>query len=143
MIYFCWVGEPQLQIYQGVFILSIAKAFFPLAEPVVVLRNQQKNRPPKSRRSVFCDNRKPTEPISRVLLKAVIYLDGGSLPPLKPSFGTRRTSVSSLLMLLRIGFTWQRGSPRSGELLPRLSTLTDFSAVYLCCTFPKVTLGGR
>ena len=36
MIYFCWVGEPQLQIYQGVFILSIAKAFFPLAEPVVV-----------------------------------------------------------------------------------------------------------
>lgn len=38
MIYFCWVGEPQLQIYQGVFILSIAKAFFPLAEPVVVLR---------------------------------------------------------------------------------------------------------
>lgn len=42
MIYFCWVGEPQLQIYQGVFILSIAKAFFPLAEPVVVLRKQKK-----------------------------------------------------------------------------------------------------
>ena len=41
LIYFCWVGEPQLQIYQGVFILSIAKAFFPLAEPVVVLRTQQ------------------------------------------------------------------------------------------------------
>ena len=41
MIYFCWVGEPQLQIYQGVFILSIAKAFFPLAEPVVVLRKQK------------------------------------------------------------------------------------------------------
>ena len=40
MIYFCWVGEPQLQIYQGVFILSIAKAFFPLAEPVVVLRKE-------------------------------------------------------------------------------------------------------
>ena len=44
LIYFCWVGEPQLQIYQGVFILSIAKAFFPLAEPVVVLR-KQKNPP--------------------------------------------------------------------------------------------------
>ena len=29
LIYFCWVGEPQLQIYQGVFILSIAKALFP------------------------------------------------------------------------------------------------------------------
>ena len=27
LIYFRWVGEPQLQIYQGVFILSIAKAF--------------------------------------------------------------------------------------------------------------------
>ena len=38
LIYFCWVGKPQLQIYQGVFILSIAKAFFPLAKPVVVLR---------------------------------------------------------------------------------------------------------
>ena len=37
--------------------------------------------------------KKPTGPVSRVLLKAVIYLDGGLLPPLKPSFGTRRTSV--------------------------------------------------
>jgi hypothetical protein len=37
LIYFCWVGEPQLQIYQGVFILSIAKAFYPLAEPVDLL----------------------------------------------------------------------------------------------------------
>ena len=41
MIYFCWVGEPQLQIYQGVFILSIAKAFSPLAEPVVLLRKEK------------------------------------------------------------------------------------------------------
>ena len=86
---------------------------------------------------------KPTGPVSRVLFKAVIYLDGGLLPPLQPSFGTRRTSVSSRLMLLRIGFTGQCGLPHSGELLPRLSTLTDCSAVYLCCTFPKVTLGGR
>ena len=33
-----------------------------------------------------------------------------------------------------------------GELLPRLSTLTDGrrpSAVYLCCTFPQIALGGR
>ena len=34
-----------------------------------------------------------------------------------------------------------------GELLPRLSTLTALcehkTAVYLCCTIPEVTLGGR
>ena len=35
----------------------------------------------------------------------------------------------------------------SGELLPRLSTLTSSTqsrrAVYLCCTFPEVAFGGR
>ena len=35
----------------------------------------------------------------------------------------------------------------SGELLPRLSTLTSSAqsrqAVYLCCTFPEVAFGGR
>ena len=31
----------------------------------------------------------------------------------------------SQLMLHRIGFTWQHGSPRSGELLPRLSILAQ------------------
>ena len=30
-----------------------------------------------------------------------------------------------------------------GELLPRLSILTAFAAVYFCCTFPEVTFGGR
>ena len=33
----------------------------------------------------------------------------------------------------------------SGELLPRLSTLTaaEAAAVYFCCTFPRVASGGR
>lgn len=43
---------------------------------------------------------------------------------LKPPFGTRRAAASSQLALLRIGFTWRRGYPRPGELLPRLSILT-------------------
>ena len=47
------------------------------------------------------------------------------------------------MTLHRVGFTWQHGLPHSGELLPRLSTLTEKSAVYLCCTFPKVALGCR
>jgi len=55
-------------------------------------------------------------------------------------------------VLLRIGFTGRGGSPRAGELLPRLSILTSMPnerapngwlAVYFCCTFPKVALGGR
>ena len=32
---------------------------------------------------------------------------------------------------------------KSGELLPRLSTLTGFPAVYFCCTFLRVAPTGR
>ena len=32
---------------------------------------------------------------------------------------------------------------RAGELLPRLSILTAYAAVYFCCTFPEVAFGGR
>ena len=43
-------------------------------------------------------------------------------------------------MLLRIEFTAMGSFQPSGELLPRLSTLTSFpvrgKAVSLCCTFP-------
>ncbi len=46
--------------------------------------------------------------------------------------------------LLRIEFTAPFRLRTMGELLPRLSTLTyQKQAVYLCCTCPKVTLGGR
>ena len=61
-------------------------------------------------------------------------------------------------VLLRIEFTAMDTFEPSGELLPRLSTLTDkthgttslatvcsdiLSAVFLCCTFPEVAFGGR
>ena len=96
--------------------------------------------------------------VSRVLSWTIIYLDAGLLLTLKPLFVTRRASVQLQSALLRIGFTGFRRSRETGELLPRLSTLTangrcrrassrkkfkPFAAVYLCCTFPKVTLGGR
>ena len=51
-------------------------------------------------------------------------------------------------VLLRIEFTATDSFQPSGELLPRLSTLTHHQtsrrqAVYLCCTFPEVAFGGR
>jgi len=48
-------------------------------------------------------------------------------------------------VLLRIEFTASDSLQPMGELLPRLSTLTDHtqSAVYFCCTFPEVAFGGR
>jgi len=42
---------------------------------------------------------------------------------LAPPFGTRRAAALFLLVLLRIGFTWQYSRLYSGELLPRLSIL--------------------
>ena len=51
--------------------------------------------------------------------------------PLKPPVGSVGPTITSQSVLHRIGFTWQRGSPRSGELLPRLSTLTGKSRRYL------------
>ena len=51
-------------------------------------------------------------------------------------------------VLLRIEFTAPACLHAAGELLPRLSTLTAetqsvTAAVYLCCTCPRVTPGGR
>ena len=51
--------------------------------------------------------------------------------PLKPPVGSVGPTITSQSVLHRIGFTWQRGSPRSGELLPRLSTLTGKIRRYL------------
>jgi len=56
-----------------------------------------------------------------------------------------RRCVSSAV-LLRIEFAAMDASTPSGALLPHLSTLTgsvNRPAVYLCCTFPEVTFGGR
>ena len=54
--------------------------------------------------------------------------------------------VAPIAVLLRIEFTATDTLEPSGELLPRLSTLTarqHRAAVYLCCTFPEVAFGGR
>ena len=51
--------------------------------------------------------------------------------------------VAPIAVLLRIEFTATDTLEPSGELLPRLSTLTSNEAVYLCCTFPEVAFGGR
>ncbi len=51
--------------------------------------------------------------------------------------------IAPIAVLLRIEFTATDTLEPSGELLPRLSTLTSCEAVYLCCTFPEVTFGGR
>ena len=62
--------------------------------------------------------------VSRVLSWTVIYLDAGLPLALKPFFVAHRANVSPQLTLLRIGFTGSRRSRETGELLPRLSTLT-------------------
>ena len=65
MIYFCWVGEPQLQIYQGVFILSIAKALFPTGrasgcptKTFGVLSRARRDRTPITVQGYFRSNKK-------------------------------------------------------------------------------------
>ena len=65
--------------------------------------------------SVVCDN------LSRRRIAA----------PLKPPFGSTGPVIASQLVLHRIGFTWQQGSPCSGELLPRLSTLAVVKRRYI------------
>ena len=81
--------------------------------------------------------------VSRVLYLTVIYL---AVPlPIRSSHpGSGRASlVAPIAVLLRIEFTATDTLEPSGELLPRLSTLTSCEAVYLCCTFPEVAFGGR
>ena len=84
--------------------------------------------------------------VSRVLYLTVIYLDA-PLPVRSSHPGSGRASLyAPIPVLLRIEFTASRCSHVTGELLPRLSTLTVSAAptaVYLCCTFPQIALGGR
>ena len=54
-----------------------------------------------------------------------------------------QVSLPPQTVLLRIGFTFAQSRQCAGELLPRLSILTSYEAVYFCCTFPEVALGGR
>ena len=86
-----------------------------------------------------------SKPVSRVLsFKTAIYLDAQL--PVRSSrlLNTAGPACCVPTALLRIEFTASRCSHVTGELLPRLSTLTvQSTAVYLCCTFPGVTPGGR
>ena len=101
--------------------------------------------------------------ISRVLYLTVIYLDV-PLPVRSSHPGSGRASLGARSPCSHTGVAPDRvysdgyfDAP-SGELLPRLSTLTDkthsttslatvcsdiLSAVFLCCTFPEVAFGGR
>ena len=89
-----------------------------------------------------------SKPVSRVLsFKTAIYLDA-PLPTRSSRLpGTVGPTICPSTALLRIEFTAMDCSQPSGELLPRLSTLTSFpvrgKAVSLCCTFPGVASGGR
>ena len=84
--------------------------------------------------------------VSRVLLKTTIYLD---LPLPAGSSHLLRTAgpaMRSPTVLLRIEFTASTCLHATSELLPHFSTLTGrqgLPAVYLCCTCPRVTPGGR
>ena len=86
-----------------------------------------------------------SKPVSRVLsFKTAIYLDA-PLPTRSSRLpGTVGPTCCPSTALLRIEFTAMGCSQPSGELLPRLSTLTGGKppAVYLCCTFPRVAPGG-
>ena len=57
---------------------------------------------------------------------------GTVLPPvgLERRASAARQNALIRSVLLRIGFAGQRGSPRAGELLPRLSTLTRFLRIW-------------
>ena len=88
-----------------------------------------------------------SSPVSRVLLKTTIYLDQKLLSGSSRLLRTTGPVICSPTALLRIEFTASSCLHEMGELLPRLSTLTASAqagaAVYLCCTCPRVTPGGR
>ena len=85
-----------------------------------------------------------SEPVSRVLsFKAIIYLGRGLLRGSSHPSVFAQLTYHILSVLLRVGFTWPHSLLCAGELLPRLSILTVKTAVYFCCTVPKVALGGR
>ena len=86
--------------------------------------------------------------VSRVLYLTVIYLDA-PLPVRSSHPGSGRADRGARGSCSHTGVAPNRvysdgyfHAP-SGELLPRLSTLTSEEAVYLCCTFPEVAFGGR
>ena len=89
-----------------------------------------------------------SSPVSRVLLKTTIYLDPELLQGSSRLLRTAGPALRSPTALLRIEFTASTCLHAMGELLPRLSTLTASArsalstAVYLCCTCPRVTPGG-
>ena len=67
---------------------------------------------------------------------------------MRPNPGTERaTPLFPYLVLHQVGFAGPASYLTAGELLPRLSTLTASAetdtAVYLCCTFLRVTPTGR
>ena len=97
-----------------------------------------------------------SKPVSRVLsFKTAIYLDAPLPTRSSHLHGTAGPAICPSTVLLRIEFTAMGSLQPSGELLPRLSTLTSphisrcfcgspfgDEAVYLCCTFPRVAPGG-
>ena len=97
---------------------------------------RRKNRPKGGKTA---QGRFATKPISRVLSCAEIYLGESS-----PKRSSRRCNAPaeqtithcSKMTLHRTGFTWQRGLPRSGELLPRLSTLAGKTGGISLLHFP-------
>ena len=81
--------------------------------------------------------------ISRVLYWAIIYPDQ-SLP--KGSSDRGKCGEQPTIPASCTGWGLQRGQVTrpAGELLPRLSILTEpGSAVYFCCTLPGVASAGR
>ena len=110
----------------------------------LILYTEKINRP-----RISCDSGPviyASKSVSRVLCYAAIYLD----PPLPMGSsrlpGTAGPAICPSTALLRIEFTAPFRLRTMGELLPRLSTLTataNRAAVYLCCTCPGVTPGGR
>ena len=58
-------------------------------------------------------------------------------------FRASRTSYSSIRILHQVGFTSTISYHIVGKLLPYLSTLTEKTAVYFCCTFLKVAFTGN
>ena len=88
-----------------------------------------------------------SKPVSRVLsFKTAIYLDAPLPTRSSHLHGTAGPAICPSTVLLRIEFTAMGSLQPSGELLPRLSTLTSRhkagKAVFLCCTFPRVAPGG-
>ena len=85
-----------------------------------------------------------SSPVSRVLFKTTIYLDYGLLRSSSRLLRTTGPVICSPTALLRIEFTASTCLHATSELLPHFSTLTGkIPAVYLCCTCPRVTPGGR